>query len=117
MTQKSLAGHHMPQSGAVDMNRRGQRRDCRIAARAIVDGGEIPCRMVNLSPDGIALEVDSFIFLKIGSRLRVTCRELGGLVCFVRWGAHPRYGVEFDAEGKTSAAVSDFYDSLAPEQS
>ena len=115
MMQDKFDGQFVAPSETAGLNRRSVRRDCRTAARAIINDRKIHCPIVNLAPGGAAHEVDTFNSLKTGSRLRVTCREFGELAGFARWGNHLRYGAEFDAGGKTSAAVLEFHESLKAE--
>jgi hypothetical protein len=99
---------------SYDHRPRGERRSCRIMARLAVDNRDGHCVIQNISEGGAGVLTDPIVMLRTGQRILITSDELGSLVCFVRWAAHPRYGVEFDSHGRKSQAVRDVYDSLQP---
>ncbi len=92
--------------------RRAERRACHIPAGIVTSYGETGAVILNISAGGLALRVDPLMTLRPGERISVRQDVLGELRCTVRWGLHPRYGVQFDHPGGTPPGARRLYDSL-----
>ncbi len=94
--------------------RRQERRECDLGCSITTSHGEARIRLINISPGGIGFTADPVLAFRPADQFTLRHTKLGDLRCVVRWALHPRYGAEFDAAGKTSQTVRQFYDSLPP---
>lgn len=93
--------------------RRAERRECEIPAGIVTAYGETGVVILNVSAGGLALRVDPLLTLKPGERITVKQDTLGEVRCTVRWGLHPRYGVQFDPPGSTPNGALELFESLS----
>ena len=91
---------------------RSERRECLISARFMTREGELGGKITNISTGGLGLIVNSAVRFAPTQRIAVDSPETGHLACFVRWGAHPKYGVEFEKATGLSERVKRLYDAL-----
>ena len=96
--------------------RRADRRRCRIDAGLVTPYGETGAVIMDIGAGGLALLVDPLLTLKPGERITVREKLLGEVRCVIRWGLHPRYGVQFDPPGKTPPGAHRLYESLPPSE-
>jgi hypothetical protein len=94
--------------------RRADRRKCRIEAGIVTPHGETGAIILDIAAGGLALLVDPLLTLKPGERITVKQKMLGEVRCVIRWGLHPRYGVQFDPPGRTPPGAQRLYESLPP---
>jgi hypothetical protein len=94
--------------------RRAERRRCRIEATILTAHGETGVTIIDIAAGGLALLVDPLLPLKPGERIMVRQQTLGEVRCIIRWGLHPRYGVQFDPPGRTPSGAQKLYGSLPP---
>lgn len=92
--------------------RRAERRACHIPAVIVTAYGETGAVILNISAGGLALRFDPIMTMRPGERIGVRQDILGEVRCTVRWGLHPRYGVQFDQSGGTPPGAQRLYDSL-----
>jgi hypothetical protein len=92
--------------------RRAERRRCRIAAAIVTPYGETGATIMDIAAGGLALLVDPLLTLKPGERITVKQQMLGEVRCTIRWGLHPRYGVQFEPPDKTPPGALRLFESL-----
>lgn len=95
------------------INRQG-RRPCHIHAQLSTANRDGHCVVENLSQGGAAISTSSILKLRPGEQILLSSRELGTCAATIRWAAHPRYGIEFDSQGKASEVLKRTYDLLEP---
>jgi hypothetical protein len=91
---------------------RSERFDCDVPVNLYFDGRDTVGRIKNLSASGLSFHMDAHIALKPGTPVVATSLELGTLNCVVRWGSHPRFGLEMTEESKKSAMLGRFLRAL-----
>ena len=91
---------------------RSERFDCDVPVTLYFDGRDTVGRIKNLSTGGLSFHMDAYIALKPGTPIVATSPELGSLNCIVRWGSHPRFGLEMTEESKKSAMLGRFLRNL-----
>ena len=69
----------------------------------------MPGQIVDVSADGIALDLKGPIYAAGGSKVRVECDDIGVLDGFVRWIHNGRIGIEFDRSSNASAQVASYF--------
>ncbi|MDL2406602.1 PilZ domain-containing protein [Rhizobium calliandrae] len=101
---KSLA-----QSNLKIKTRRSPRKRVRLMGRVRYFAKAVAGRIVDISTDGIALDLLSPIYAAAGSKVRVECDEIGILDGVVRWTHSGRIGIEFDPTSNASAQVASYF--------
>ena len=66
-------------------------------------------RVVDISTNGIALDLQAPLYAAAGSKVRVECDDIGLLDGFVRWAHNSRIGIEFDRSSNASAKVASYF--------
>jgi hypothetical protein len=95
-------------------DRRRERRECNLWAVITTLHGETGARLLNISAGGVGFAIDPVLGLKPGERIMLRQQLLGEVRCIVRWAMHPRYGAEFEPEGRTPPGACTLYDSVGP---
>jgi PilZ domain len=99
----STASGHVKFYGARDL-----RFDCRISAKLIFKGIEIPVTIVNISASGVALHKTAIVELPIGQSVSITSFELGTLYGTLKWASGGRFGVELIPKSASSPKYEAF---------
>ena len=100
----------------INERRREERRQCSLVATIRAECGELPCTVVDVSPQGLRVAVWATENLKHGDGVTVTTAEFGAVAGAIRWAAHPRFGVELAQSVEPPAPLLQFYNSLTTER-
>jgi hypothetical protein len=66
-------------------------------------------RIVDISPIGMALDLQAPLYAAAGSKVRVECDDIGALDGIIRWIHNGRVGIEFDTNSNSAAQVSSYF--------
>lgn len=89
--------------------RRAKRSHVRLFGTVRYFAKAVKGRIVDVSVDGIALDLSGPISADTGSRVRVECDEIGVLDGIIRWLRNGRVGIEFDPTSNASAKVAAYF--------
>ncbi|WP_337268740.1 PilZ domain-containing protein [Oryzifoliimicrobium ureilyticus] len=92
------------------MKTRGARRSrCRLSAVLKYRNLSTRGRIVDISLDGMALDLEDGRIAGTGSKVVVECEEIGTIEGIVRWGYRGRVGVQYDRTSNASAKVAAYF--------
>lgn len=89
--------------------RKFPRKAARIKGKIRYGLQETDIRIVNVSMDGIALELFSPIHAAAGSAVKIECGEIGYLEGVVCWARNGRVGVHFKPSSNARAQMASYF--------
>ncbi len=96
--------------GRINMEtRKSTRKAARIVGKIRYGLQEVEGRVVNLSADGIALDLQTPLHAATGSQVKIQCDEIGYLEGMVRWCNRGRIGVRFSPTSNARAQVTSYF--------
>lgn len=96
--------------GRINMEtRKSARKAARIVGKIRYGTQEVDGRVVNLSVDGIALDLHKPLYAAAGSQVKIQCDEIGYLEGMVRWCNRGRIGVRFSPTSNARAQVTSYF--------
>jgi hypothetical protein len=66
-------------------------------------------RIVDISPIGMALDLQTPIYAAAGSKVCVECDDIGAIDGVIRWNHSGRIGIEFDESTKVTAQLASYF--------
>ena len=116
MTTAEATSSPAGNSGAGFDRRNDERRDCCLGGLVHFEGRSLPCSLKDLGNGGVGFTLNSANRLTVGERIGIETANFGKIEGFIRWSAHPRYGMEFEAKATIPKAYTTYYDTLNPER-
>ncbi len=89
--------------------RKSQRKTARIKGKMRYGHQETEGRVVNVSMDGIALDLFGPVHAAAGSPVKIECGEIGYLEGVVRWARNGRVGVHFTPSSNARAQMASYF--------
>lgn len=89
--------------------RKTQRKATRVMAKVKYGLQEIQGRVLNLSTNGIALELAGPLHAGIGSQIKIYGDDIGHLEGLVRWCHRGRLGIQFNSNSSARAQVGSYF--------
>lgn len=89
--------------------RAAPRRKARIAGTLKYYGQAISGRIVDISVNGLALDLNAPLGASVGSPVRIESEELGVLEGIVKWSHSGRLGIQFRPNTNASAQVAAYF--------
>lgn len=89
--------------------RRSQRSRARLMGKVHYLTRSVSGRIVNISPIGVALDLQMPIHAAAGSKVRVECEDIGALDGTIRWSHSGRIGIEFDPNSNSAAQITSYF--------
>ncbi|KAA0689527.1 PilZ domain-containing protein [Neorhizobium sp. P12A] len=89
--------------------RRSQRSRARIMGKVHYLTKAVTGRIINISPIGVALDLQTPIHAAAGSKVRVECDDIGALDGIIRWTHSGRIGIEFDSNSNSAAQITSYF--------
>lgn len=111
-----MSGANADQRARSTERRREERRQCSLMGQIRAAFGELPCTIVDVSPDGLRIAITATEELKPGDGVTITTAAFGAVVGAIRWATHRRFGVELAKSAEPLAPLLPFYDSLSAER-